>query len=182
LKQGSSFSEYELVSKTSDIKKSELSGTLVKIQDYNPSTHRLKIVSLETGEPFHQPMHLDGEIDQSKTFDKSNSKVLKTLAAPDAPIIEVNDSQASLRGSKTNGFFSTREFGNIVKGPTSFSAQPHEIRIGGIMTLNPLLMTGFASTMVTPIPTFQWSLPVGAMLGPIVKDIALISTLVGALG
>jgi hypothetical protein len=43
-------------------------------------------------------------------------------------------------------------------------------------------MTGFASTMVTPIPTFQWSLPVGAMLGPIVKDIALISTLVGALG
>lgn len=164
-----------------DLPRNKLAGTLVKIQDYNPSDHTLKIVNAETGEPLVPNVDINAEVVRSKGFEQPNSKSIKALAAPDAPIMEVSDSDASIRGSSNNGFFSTRESGNIVKGPISFSAQPHEIRVSGMMTLHPLLLSGFPSTIVTPIPVLQWSLPSAEMLGPIAKDIALIGTLLGAI-
>jgi hypothetical protein len=177
--QAVSYQSYEADSKTSSIKKNENAGTLVVIEDYNPAYHSLKLVRLSDGKPLRSHRSTETDLNKSKPFEQSNAKTLKTLPAPDGPILEVNDHQSSVRGSSTNGFYSYREFGNVIKGPTSLSAQPHEIRVGGLMTFHPLLTSGFPSTIVTPIPTFQWSLPSGAMLGPIAKDIALMSTLIG---
>lgn len=174
-----SYKDHQQSEKNSTMKRSEFTGTLVTIQDYNPAHHSLKVVRASDGKPVRSNVTTAQNITKSKPFEQSNAKTFKTLAAPDAPILEVNDSEASLRGSSTNGLYSSREFGNIIKGPTSFSAQPHEMRMGGLHTLHPLLASGFASTIVTPIPTFQWSLPTGAMLGPIAKDVALMATLIG---
>lgn len=161
-------------------KKAVDAGTKVIIEDYIPESHSLKIKRLDDGKPLGGTIDTQEEVVRSKAYEQKNSKVLKTLAAPDAPIIEVDDHGASVRGSSNNGFHSYREFGNVITGPTSFSAQPHEIKMSGIMNFHPLLLSGFPSTIVTPIPVLQWSLPTGSMLGPIVKDIALIGTLIGA--
>ena len=180
-KKAVSYREYQADEKISDLKKSELAGTLVVIQDYNPAHHALKLTRLSDGKPVRDSITSSENVAKSKPYEQTNNKTFKTLAAPDAPIIEVNDTETSIRGSSTNGFHSTREFGNIVKGPISFSAEPHEMRVSGLMTFHPLLSSGFPSTIVTPIPTFQWSLPSASMLGPVAKDIALIGTLVGIL-
>jgi hypothetical protein len=177
-----SYKEYETNEKNINLKKSEFAGTLVEIKDYNPAHHSLKVVRVSDGKPLVGNTTRDSNINKSKPFEQPNSISFKTLPAPDAPILEVNDSEASMRGSSGDGFYSSRQFGNIVKGPTSFSALPHEIRVSGLMTLHPLLTSGFPSTIVTPIPTLQWSLPSGAMLGPIAKDVALMATLVGIIG
>jgi hypothetical protein len=155
-------------------------GTAIIIDEYLPASHSLKVRKLSDGKPLIENRDTTEEIIRSKGYEKTNNKVLKTLPAPDAPIVEVGDDQASMRGSSNNGFYSYRDFGNVITGPTSFSAQPHEIRMSGIMTFHPLLLSGFPSTIVTPIPTLQWSLPTGSMLAPIVKDAALIATLLGA--
>jgi hypothetical protein len=173
-----SYKDYQSNDKTGSMKKSVDAGTLVLIDDYIPGTHSLKVRRFDNGKPLKNPRSMNENITHAKAFEQSRSMTLKTLPAPDAPIVEANDEEASIRGSSDNGFYSSRQFGNIVKGPISFSAQPHEIRIGGLMTLHPLLMSGFPSTIVTPIPTMQWSLPTAAMLGPIAKDIALMSSLV----
>lgn len=178
-KQAVSYTEFESKNKLTSLRKSSLAGTMVTIKDYNPAHHSLKIVRASDGKPLRQPQSTSGNITKAKPFEQSTAKTLKTLPSPDSPILEVNDHEASLRGSSNNGLYSSREFGNIVTGATSFSATPQEIRVGGLMTFHPLLMSGFPSTIVTPIPTFQWSLPSGGMLGPIAKDVALMSTLIG---
>ena len=180
MKQAVWYSDFENHDKLNSPKKSELAGTLVQIQDYNPASHTLKVVDAITKKPLIDKVDTISDIKRSKPFEQENNKVLKTLPAPDAPIVEVNDTEASIRGSGDNGFFSSREFGNIIKGPISISAQPHEVRVSGLFTLHPLLTSGFPSTMVTPIPVLQWSLPSGAMLGPIAKEVALMATLIGA--
>ena len=116
------------------------------------------------------------------TYKQPSTQVLKTLPAPDGPIVEVTDSSASLRGGSEYGFFSYRESGNIIKGPLSIAAKPHEVRLSGVTTLNPLITSGFASTIVTPIPTTVWSIPMAGMLGPIKKDVAIMAAMIGSMG
>lgn len=177
--QAVSYKAYEATDKNSPIKKSVDSGRLVIIEDYIPGTHTLKIKDYKTGKPVRGPLSSPEKVIQSKVFEQNLSMTLKTLPTQNGPIVEVNDGEASIRGSSTNGLYSSKDFGNIVKGPTSFSAQPHEMRVGGLQTFHPLLTSGFPSTIVTPIPVFQWSLPSAAMLGPIAKDVALMATLIG---
>lgn len=173
------YNDFKADDKIVSSKRSNLAGTLVKIKDYNPANHSLKVVRLDDGQPLIGNIDTTQDIQRSKEFEQPKAKTLKTLAAPGAPIIEVNDHEASIRGSSDNGFYSFKDFGNVVKGPISFSAQPHEMKMSGIMNFHPLLLSGFPSTMNTPIPVLQWSLPSASMLAPIAKDIALISTLIG---
>jgi hypothetical protein len=173
------YQSHETTDKTAPVTRDINAGTWVRIEDYIPGHHALKVVRLSDGKPVRDPRTTRENLNKEKTFEQPNSQVMKTLPSPDGPIIEANNSEVSLRGSSNYGFFSSRDFGNIVKGPISFVAQPNEIRIGGMMTLNPLLMSGFPSTIVTQIPTLKWSLPSGQMLGPIAKDVALMSTLIG---
>jgi hypothetical protein len=161
---------------------SKHSGTLVKVKDYNPGKHTLKVVDARTGDPLEVAIDMIGESTPSKPFEQRNAKTLKTTSTSNGPIIEVTDDMASFRGSPTSGFFSTANHGNIIKGPISLEAAPHEIKLTGINTLNPLLTTGFASTIVTPIPTTIFSIPGGSMFAPVMKDIAIAATLIAAFG
>lgn len=162
---------------------SEHKGILVRIVDFDPAKHLVKVVKVSDNQPLVKDQDLDTKIDQKKKYNATGEKVLKTSLAEDGPIASVNDSYASIRGNDNYGFFSFREGGgNIIKGPVSLATEPHQIRVSGLTTLNPLLTSGFASTIVTPIPTTIWALPTAAAIKPILKDVLVMGTLLAAVG
>lgn len=162
---------------------SEHKGTLVRIVDFDPGKHLLKVVKVSDNLPLMDDQQVDKAIEQKKRYEATGEKVLKTSLAQDGPIVSVNDSYASLRGNDDYGFFSFREGGgNIIKGPLSIATEPHQIRLSGLTTLNPLITSGFASTIVTPIPTTVWALPTAGAIKPILKDILVMGTLLAAVG
>jgi len=162
---------------------SEHTGVKVKITDYNPATHRLTVVKESNNKPLLEDQEVDTEINQKKLYDQPTSKMIKTSLNNDAPIIEVSDEVASIRGGSNNGFFTYRRGGgNIIKGPLSIAAKPENIRISGITTLNPLITTGFASTIVTPIPTCIISVPGASAIKSLVRDVMVMGTIIAAAG
>jgi len=163
--------------------RSEHAGKLIKVVDYDPAKHLVKVVGYRDNEPLDKDQALEEKIMQKKAFDHPRAKSLKTLDLPSAPIIEVNDEVASLRGNSDYGFFSYRDGGaNIIKGPLSIAAEPHQIRIAGLTTLNPLITSGFASTIVTPLPATVWAIPTTAMIKPILKNVLIAGTILAAAG
>ena len=159
--------------------KSEYAGKIVKIKDYDPAKHLVSVVDLEN-RPLEQDLETQQRVVQKKAYDQPPTKVLKTSDAADGPILEVGNSSVSMRGNGDYGYFSYREGGaNIIKGPLSIGASADKIKVGGLHTLNPLAFSGFPSTIVTPIPTFLWALPSAAIIKPLLKDIAIMSTLIG---
>lgn len=158
-------------------------GTMVKIVEYDPAKHLIKVVRSSDNQPLEPDVQLDQDVIQQKAYSRPAGKSLKTLSAPGAPILEVTDSYASVRGNAEFGFFSFREGGgNIIKGPLSLGAIPSQIRLAGVTTLNPLLTSCFPSTIVTPIPTTIWSLPAASAIQPLLKDVTIMATLVSAMG
>lgn len=157
--------------------------TLVRIVDYDPSTHRVKVVKISDNEPLEPDQKTLEKIKQKKNYDHSGDKVMKTSLSKDGPIVHVDDNSVSLRGNSDYGFFSFREGGaNIIKGPLSIATEPHQVRLSGMTTLNPLVTSGFASTIVTPIPTTIWAIPSAAMIKPLLKDVMVMTTIVAATG
>lgn len=59
-----------------------------------------------------------------------------------------------------NSVTTTREHGNFINGPLSLSSNIDNIRVAGIYKFNPQLSTGLPSTMMTPIPTLVFDLPI----------------------
>lgn len=162
---------------------SEHKGTLVRIVDFDPAKHLVKVVTLADNKPLLKDQDTEEAPDQKKRYKHTGEKVLKTSQANDGPIISANDSFVSMRGNADYGFFSFREGGaNIIKGPISFGVEPQQIRISGLTTLNPIATSGFASTIVTPIPMTNWSLPTAAAIKPILKDVLIMGTLLAAVG
>lgn len=163
--------------------RSEHAGELVRIVDYDPATHRCKVVRLSNGEPLEPDQQTEEKIDQKKAFEHSGNKVLKATDAINGPILEVTPEMASLRGNSDFGFFTYREGGaNIIKGPLSIATEPHQVRLAGLSTLNPLITSGFASTIVTPIPTCVWALPTTSMIQPLLRDVLIAGTVLAACG
>jgi hypothetical protein len=151
--------------------------------DYDPANHLVKVVKAADNKPLEKDYETQQEVIKKKPYKQPRSKVLKTSSAGDGPIIEVNDSLASMRGNADYGFFSYREgAGNIIKGPISFGAAAQQMKFQGLHTLNPIALSGFPSTIVTPIPTFLWALPAAAAVKPLLKDITVMGTLVSAFG
>ena len=162
---------------------SEHAGTMVRVVDYVPEKHLVKVVKVSDNLPLEKDVDVLQEVNQKKSFSQPTGKVIKTSEAPGAPIIEVNDFYSSIRGNSDYGFFSYKEGGgNIIKGPLSLAVEPHQIRLSGLTTLNPLLTSGFPSTIVTPVPTTVWSLPAAGAIQPLLKDVIIMSTLVAAMG
>ena len=158
-------------------------NTLVRIVDFDLNTHRVKVVRLNDNEPLEPDQSTMEKITQTKRYEHKGDKVLKTSLASDGPIISVDDSSVSLRGNSNFGFFSFKEGGaNIIKGPISLATEPHQIRVSGLTTLNPLVTSGFPSTIVTPIPTTVWALPTAAMIKPLLKDVLVMGMIVAACG
>ena len=164
------------------VARSEFAGTMIKVIDYDPSRHLVKVVRKKDNKPLIDSKDRDSAPLQKKEYEHPLSKILKTSSLPDSPIIEVTDDMASIRGNSNYGFFSFREGGaNIIKGPLSIGAQPHQVRLSGITTLNPLLTSGFPSTIVTPMPTCVWSIPTSAMVKPLMESVMVAGTLAAAL-
>jgi len=162
---------------------SENAGTLVRIVDYDPEKHLVKVVRLDNNKPLELDKETLEDINQKKTYDQPNSKVLKTSLASDGPIVESNEVFARVCGNDNHGFFSYREGGaNIIKGPLSIATQPHQVRLAGLSTLNPLITSGFPSTIVTPIPTCVWNLPSAGIIKPLLADVMTAATIVAAAG
>ena len=76
--------------------------------------------------------------------------------------------------SGPNSITTTKDAGNFIQGPTSFSSAIENIKVGGIFRFNPMLSTGIPSTMVTPMPVLTIDLPIGNIA--IASQIAAIST------
>jgi len=161
---------------------SEHSGVLVRIVDFDPNKHLVKVVRLSDGKPLLKDQVVDTAITQKKRFEHKGEKVMKTSPAADGPIAAVNDDIVSMRGNADEGFYSMRDGGNLIKGKLSLATEPHNIRLSGLTTLNPLITSGFPSTIVTPIPATIWALPTAAILKPILKDVLVMGTLVAAAG
>ena len=159
--------------------KSSHAGVAVKILDYDVAKHLVKIVRADNGQPLVGKITTEKDIVQEKQIETKNKKVLKTLPTKEGPIVEVDDEQSSIRGSSQYGFHSSNKFGNIVRGPISIVAKPHEVRLSGVTTLNPLITSGFASTVVTPVPTVVFSIPSAKVLAQMSKDIATIGAMMG---
>lgn len=53
-----------------------------------------------------------------------------------------------------------KDYGVFVNGPFSVSSPPTSVVFGGFYKFNPLTMSGIPSTMVTPVPTFEITVPV----------------------
>lgn len=163
--------------------KSRHAGTAVRIVEYDPVRKLCKVVRIADNKPLSPDINSFNASRPAKPFKIPNGKFIKTLDAPDAPIVEVNDDSASIRGNSNYGFFTFRQGGgNIIKGPLSIATDPHQIRVAGITTLNPLLTTCFPSTIVTPMPTLMWSLPSAAAIKPVLKDVIMMGTVLSALG
>ena len=58
-----------------------------------------------------------------------------------------------------NSITTTREAGNFIQGPVSFSSPIENMKVGGIFRFNSMLSTGIPSTMVTPMPVLKIDLP-----------------------
>jgi len=94
-----------------------------------------------------------------KTVDPDSLRKRRIMRLPkssSAVVAEVN--RAGLVGSIENNIFSTKN-GNVINGKLSIMAAPNDIRIGGLWTLNPLLVSTVPSTIVTPMPVFVFNIP-----------------------
>ena len=49
--------------------------------------------------------------------------------------------------------------GTFINGPLSISSPIENIKVSGIYRFNPILATGIASTMITPVPVLTLDLP-----------------------
>lgn len=162
---------------------SEHSGTLVRIVDYDPEKHLVKVVRLADNKPLEPDKDSTEEYNPNREYEQPNSKVLKVSQAADGPIVESNESYVRMSGNANHGFFSFREGGaNIIKGPLSIATEPHQVRLSGLSTLNPLLTSGFPSTIVTPIPTCIWNLPSAGIIKPLLTDVMIAGSIVAAAG
>lgn len=85
-------------------------------------------------------------------------KVLKDSAASSAMVIAGTDYTQLTAGP--NSISSTKDSGNYINGPLSISSNIDNIRVGGMYVFNPQLSTGLPSTIITPIPTLVFDIPI----------------------
>jgi len=88
--------------------------------------------------------------------------------------IETSDDEAVMVGGPDHSVSSSRQYGNILKGPTSFTANPSQLRFATLWRMNDLLTSTVASTIMTPVPVFQLEPPFQSLarLGTIMTQLA----------
>lgn len=73
--------------------------------------------------------------------------------------LQVGEGYSQL-ASGPNSITTTNDAGNFIQGPVSFSSSIENVKFAGIFRFNPMLSTGIASTMITPIPVLTIDLPI----------------------
>jgi hypothetical protein len=71
--------------------------------------------------------------------------------------------------------------GTLIKGPVGFTASPSQIRIAGLWTLNDTILSGYPSTIMTPIPVAKFNIPFES-ISEFATSTALAILFFGALG
>ena len=127
----------------------------------------------ENGSVFVKVKYADGTVIGPKVSDEgqrvpakmpsvnlaqANYKNLKS--SQDAPsMVKATENYSAIIGSPVNRIVSSEKYGNFVLGPTTFTAHPENIRIGGVFKLNGLMASTMPSTIITPIPTLIFDYP-----------------------
>ena len=114
------------------------------------------------------------------TTSTERKKIWKYSPAAEAAH-KVTSSTASLQGGRDYAIVSDAKLGNFIKGPISLTAHPTNIRIHGLWTLNPQLLSCIPSTIVTPVSVLNLNLPLSGSLELIKEAVAMMATLVAAL-
>ena len=73
-------------------------------------------------------------------------------------LIDMNEDLASVSAG-TMSMTVHKNYGSFINGPLSISSPPTSITIGGFYKFNPVALSGMPSTIVTPVPTFEVTVP-----------------------
>ena len=157
-------------------------GILVTIDAYDPQRHLVKVSRQSDGSALEPDRSVDTPVQPPITYPVEDKKVFKASDDPAGPIVEVNSNFARLSGSPDYGFFSYGNGGNFIKGPVSIIATPDQVRLSALTTLNPLIVSGFASTIVTPLPTCVWAIPGADAIETLLSGVMMAATLIAAAG
>ncbi|RLA68395.1 MAG: hypothetical protein DRQ78_00795 [Epsilonproteobacteria bacterium] len=99
------------------------------------------------------------------TKDKINSDSLLLLRVNDAII-----------ASGAYSISATRDAGNFINGPVSFSSPFTKMRFGGVYKFNSLLANTMPSNVITPIPVLEIDLPIPEAAGLLALTTMVLST------
>lgn len=75
-----------------------------------------------------------------------------------------------------------RQHGVFVNGPFSVSAPPTAFTFGGFFKFNPDAATGMPSTLVTPTPTFEVTVPVKNIAVQTAINSIVVGSITGIMG
>lgn len=89
---------------------------------------------------------------------KIDAKILKYRPESSATM-KIYDDKVIMAGSADHHISSDSIFGNFISGKTSILADVAQIRVAGMWTLNPVLLSCIPSTMTTPNATLRLDLP-----------------------
>lgn len=98
-------------------------------------------------------------------------KVLKSSPGSSCMLIAGEETTQITAGP--NSVTTTRESGNFINGPLSISSSVEHIKVGGMWKFNPQLSTGIASTLITPVPTLVFELPIKHLASQAAVTVAL---------
>lgn len=98
------------------------------------------------------------DISQNVDLTQLDYKVLKLLSTSEAAI-QAGDEVAAVIGSPKYRLVSTKKYGNFIVGPTTFTAHPESVRIGGVFRFNGLLTSTIPSTIISPVSTLILDIP-----------------------
>ena len=109
---------------------------------------------------------------------ETNKRTLKNRHDADAGV-EILTDRVSISGNSNNKIESTKDYGNLISGPTTFTAHPEAIRLGGVYRLNGLMTSTIPSTIVTPVPTLILDIPGGTLLSLITGVVNTAKSILG---
>lgn len=89
---------------------------------------------------------------------KIDAKIQKYRPESSAGII-LRDDKVVMAGSTDHHIATDSIFGNFISGKTSILADVAQIRVSGMWTLNPVLLSCIPSTMSTPNATLRLDIP-----------------------
>jgi hypothetical protein len=109
----------------------------------------------------------------------SDPKIIKANSAAKAGIV-VSENTVRMTVNEDNGIM-VDERGTTIAGPISLACSPDQVRVGGLFTLQNAISGMLPSTMATPSAMYTINPPVKQLAG-LVKQVALMGALMGALG
>jgi len=103
-------------------------------------------------------------------------KLKNGIAENSLLILTANDATIA---ASPNSIVSTRDAGNFINGPVSFSSPFTKMRFGGVHKFNSLLANTMPSNVVTPIPVLEVDLPIPEAAGLVAIATMVLSTAAG---